>query len=159
MENQSHIRNVNALSAVFFQRLGHSRLDPSGAGTVARATHVAPDMRGALIVDPVLRHFMSQGLELRMSKLEFIANVAASGDISNAEAKRIVDLVFGEIENGLRRAQEDGKLSINGLGAFTIADRPARTGRHPRTGEPIEIAASKGLRFRPSSNLKAAAGC
>ncbi len=94
-----------------------------------------------------------------MSKLEFIANVAAAGDLSNAEAKRIVELVFGEIENSLHRARDDGKLTINGLGAFTISERPARKGRHPRTGEPIDIAASKGLRFKPSANLKAAAGC
>ncbi|MEO1015298.1 MAG: HU family DNA-binding protein [Pseudomonadota bacterium] len=94
-----------------------------------------------------------------MSKTEFIANVAAAGELSNAEAKRVVDLVFGEIENGLKRSREDGRFTISTLGTFTIVDRPARQGRNPRTGETIEIEASRGLKFRPAAALKSAAGC
>lgn len=94
-----------------------------------------------------------------MSKAEFVANVAKAGGVSNAEAQRMVDLVFGEIENGLKRARKDGKLVIGTLGAFQVTKRAARMGRNPRTGEPIEIAASKGLKFRPAINLKKAAGC
>ncbi len=94
-----------------------------------------------------------------MSKTEFIANVAAAGDLSNAEAKRVVELVFGEIENGLKRARRDGKYTIGTFGTFTISKRPARKGRNPRTGEEIKIKASKGLRFRPAVGLKTAAGC
>ena len=94
-----------------------------------------------------------------MSKAEFIANIAATGDMSNAEAKRVVELVFGEIEKGLKRSRKEGKFQIGTLGTFTITKRPARKGRNPRTGEEIKIKASKSLRFRPASNLKAAAGC
>ena len=94
-----------------------------------------------------------------MSKAEFIANVAASGDMSNAEAKRVVELVFGEIENGLKHAKKDGKFTIGTFGTFTVSKRAARMGRNPRTGEEIKIKASKSLRFRPSSSLKGAAGC
>ncbi|WP_428409995.1 HU family DNA-binding protein [Hyphococcus sp.] len=94
-----------------------------------------------------------------MSKAEFIANVAEAGGLTNAEAKRVVELVFGEIENGLKRARKDGKYTIGTFGTFTISKRPARTGRNPRTGEEIEIKASRSLRFRPSSALKEAAGC
>lgn len=94
-----------------------------------------------------------------MSKAEFIANVAASGNMTNAEAKRVVELVFGEIETGLKKAKKEGKYTIGTLGTFTITKRPARKGRNPRTGEEIKIKASKSLRFRPASNLKAAAGC
>ncbi len=94
-----------------------------------------------------------------MSKAEFIANVAASGDMSNAEAKRVVELVFGEIESGLKQAKKDGKYTIGTFGTFTVSKRSARMGRNPRTGEEIKIKASKSLRFRPSSSLKGAAGC
>ncbi|MEM8987676.1 MAG: HU family DNA-binding protein [Pseudomonadota bacterium] len=94
-----------------------------------------------------------------MSKAEFIDNVASSGDMSRAEAKRVVELVFGEIENGLKKSKKEGKYTIGTFGTFTITKRPARKGRNPRTGEPIKIKASKSLRFRPSSNLKDAAGC
>jgi DNA-binding protein HU-beta len=93
-----------------------------------------------------------------MSKSQFIANVAESGDMSNAEAKRVVELVFGEIEKGLKKAKKDGKYTIGTFGTFTITKRPARKGRNPRTGEEIKIKASKSLRFRPASNLKVAAG-
>lgn len=94
-----------------------------------------------------------------MSKAEFIANVALAGDMTNVEAKRVVELVFNEIENGLRRARDSGKYSIGTFGTFTISTREARKGRHPRTGEEITIKASKTLRFRPASALKDAAGC
>lgn len=94
-----------------------------------------------------------------MSKTDFIAHVAEAGGMSNAEAKRVIELVFGEIENGLKQARKDGKYTIGTFGTFTIAKRPARKGRNPRTGEEIEIKESKTLRFRPSLALKAAAGC
>ncbi|MEM9421512.1 MAG: HU family DNA-binding protein [Pseudomonadota bacterium] len=93
-----------------------------------------------------------------MSKAEFIANVAAAGDMTNAEAKRVVELVFGQVESGLKKAKKEGKYTIGTFGTFTITKRPARKGRNPRTGEEIKIKASKSLRFRPSTNLKTAAG-
>lgn len=93
-----------------------------------------------------------------MSKADFIANVADAGDMTNAEAKRMVELVFGEIENGLKKSKKEGKYTIGTLGTFTVTKRPARKGRNPRTGEEIKIKASKSLRFRPASNLKVAAG-
>lgn len=94
-----------------------------------------------------------------MSKADFIANVASTGDMSNAEAKRVVELVFGEIEKGLKKSKKEAKYTIGTFGTFTITKRAARKGRNPRTGEPIKIKASKSLRFKPSSNLKTAAGC
>ena len=94
-----------------------------------------------------------------MSKAEFIARVAEAGGLSNAEAKRAVDLVFGEIENGLKRARTDGKFTIGAFGTFTISRREARIGRHPATGAEIKIKASNSLRFRPAAALKDAAGC
>ncbi len=94
-----------------------------------------------------------------MSKADFIANVADAGDMSNAEAKRVVELVFGEIEKGLKKSKKEGKYTIGTFGTFTITKRAARKGRNPRTGEEIKIKASKSLRFRPASNLKEAAGC
>ncbi|GAB4536338.1 MAG: HU family DNA-binding protein [Parvularculaceae bacterium] len=94
-----------------------------------------------------------------MSKADFIDAVAKAGDVSRAEAKRMVELVFGEIENGLKKSKKEGKYTIGTFGTFTITKRAARNGRNPRTGEPIKIKASKSLRFRPSANLKSAAGC
>ena len=94
-----------------------------------------------------------------MSKAAFIERVAKKGKMSKAEAKRTVELVFGEIEGGLKSSKREGSYTIGTLGTFTIAKRKARKGRNPRTGEAIKIKASKSLRFKPSSNLKSAAGC
>ena len=93
-----------------------------------------------------------------MSKSQFVENVAKAGNMSNAEAKRTVELVFGEIEKGLKKSKKEGKYTIGTFGTFTITKRAARKGRNPQTGEEIKIKASKSLRFRPSSNLKEAAG-
>jgi len=96
-----------------------------------------------------------------MSKTEFIDRVAKKGKVSKAEAKRAVELVFGEIEGALKDAKKAGtsKFVIGTLGTFSINKRAARMGRNPRTGEAIKIKASKSLRFKPSMNLKKAAGC
>lgn len=93
-----------------------------------------------------------------MSKAAFIERVAKKGDMSKAEAKRAVELVLGEMEAGIKDAKKDGKYTIGTFGTFTLSKRPARKGRNPRTGEEIKIKASKTLRFKPSTNLKKAAG-
>ena len=93
-----------------------------------------------------------------MSRAAFIESVAKKGKVSKAEAKRMVDLVFGEVETGLKKSKKEGRYTIGNFGTFTIAKRPARKGRNPRTGEPIRIKASKVLKFRPAAKLKTAAG-
>jgi DNA-binding protein HU-beta len=94
-----------------------------------------------------------------MSKADFIAAVAKRGNVSKADAKRAIEIVFDTIESGLKSARNGGKLQIGTFGTFIVSKRGARTGRNPRTGEPIKIKASKSLRFKPSSHLKEAAGC
>ena len=94
-----------------------------------------------------------------MSKADFIERVANAGDLSKAEAKRAVELVFGEIESGLKSSKKECNSPIGTFGTFAVSKRKARMGRNPRTGEAIKIKASKTLRFRPSSQLKDAAGC
>ncbi|PCJ69439.1 MAG: DNA-binding protein HU [Rhodobiaceae bacterium] len=94
-----------------------------------------------------------------MSKADFIERVAAAGDLSKADAKRTVELVFGEIEAGLKASKKEGKYTIGTFGTFVVSKRKARMGRNPRTGEAIKIKASKTLRFRPAAQLKASAGC
>ncbi len=94
-----------------------------------------------------------------MSKAAFIDRVAKKGSLSKAEAKGVVELVFGEIEAGLKASKKDGRYMIGTLDTFSITKRKARMGRNPQTGEAIKIRASKSLRFKPASNLKRAAGC
>jgi|KBSMisStandDraft_5_1062788.scaffolds.fasta_scaffold309401_2 DNA-binding protein HU-beta len=94
-----------------------------------------------------------------MSKTDFVEAVAKQGKISKADAKRAVEMVLGTMETGLKGVKNGGKYQIGTFGSFRVSKRAARTGRNPRTGEPIKIKASKSLRFKPSSQLKKAAGC
>jgi len=49
-----------------------------------------------------------------------------------------------------------GRLALPGLGIFSVSERPERTGRNPQTGEPLTIAASKAVKFKPGKALKEA---
>ena len=95
-----------------------------------------------------------------MSKADFIKNVAKKGNITAAEAKRHVELIFDTIEAGLKSAKGNGgAYQIGTFGTFRISKRGARMGRNPKTGEAIKIRASRSLRFKPAAQLKEAAGC
>ena len=95
-----------------------------------------------------------------MSRAAFIEKVAKKGNMSKVESKRMVDLVLGEIETGLKKSKKEGRYTIGNFGTFTftITKRRARKGRNPQTGEAIRIKASKVLKFRPAAALKRAAG-
>ena len=95
-----------------------------------------------------------------MSKTNMADNIAKANDISKAEAKRMVECVFAEIESGLKGLKKaDATYTISGFGTFHVTKRKARKGINPRTGESIKIKASRNLRFRPYAQLKSAAGC
>jgi len=79
--------------------------------------------------------------------------------IGQPDAKRAVELVFDSIARSLKGVKGEGRLQIGTFGTFVTSKRAARMGRNPRTGEAIKIKASKSLRFKPSSQLKKAAGC
>ena len=94
-----------------------------------------------------------------MSKADFVEAVAKKGNLTKAEAKRAIELVFGTIEGALKTVKAGGKLQIGTFGTFTITRRGARMARNPKTGEAIKVKASRSLRFKPSGQLKDAAGC
>ncbi len=94
-----------------------------------------------------------------MKQSELIERVAMKGKMTKAEARRMVDLVMGTLEHGVKEVRSNGSVTIPRVGTFRITNRSARMGRNPRTGEPMRIKASKSLRVRPSANLRKAAGC
>jgi DNA-binding protein HU-beta len=77
--------------------------------------------------------------------------VAASHDISKADARKLVDSVFSTIAGAAARGDE---VSLNGFGKFKVKHSPAREGRNPATGATIQIAASRKLTFSPSKAVK-----
>jgi len=86
-----------------------------------------------------------------MNKSELIEAVADSADLSKASASRAVDAVLESITDAL---SEGDQVTLVGFGTFSVRDRAARTGRNPRTGESIEIPASKVPGFKPGKALK-----
>jgi DNA-binding protein HU-beta len=86
-----------------------------------------------------------------MNKTDLIEAMADSADISKAAAGRALD---GMIE-AIGKALKDGDtVSVIGFGTFVVRERAARTGRNPRTGEEIAIAASKAPAFKAGKALK-----
>ena len=88
-----------------------------------------------------------------MSKQEFVDKVASEAGLSKKDASAAVDAVLKTIEDELRGG---GEVSFTGFGKFHVAERGAREGRNPRTGETMQIAASRVPRFTAGSGLKKA---
>lgn len=86
-----------------------------------------------------------------MNKGDLIEVVSGDAGISKAEASRAVDSVIVAITKAL---QGGTQVSLVGFGTFAVKKRAARTGRNPRTGEAIEIRASKVPGFRAGKALK-----
>ena len=88
-----------------------------------------------------------------MNKNELIGAVASSAGISKTQASDAVEAVFGSISGEL---SSGGEVRLVGFGTFMVANRKATTGRNPRTGETIQIAASKQPKFKAGKALKEA---
>jgi DNA-binding protein HU-beta len=86
-----------------------------------------------------------------MTKADLIESVAATLDLPKGQAERAVHLVFEDIVKALRNGD---KVNISGFGTFAVSERKARTGRNPKTGETIEIPASKSAKFKAGKALK-----
>jgi DNA-binding protein HU-beta len=86
-----------------------------------------------------------------MNKSELIEAVAQSADISKAAAARAVDGMVQAITNALK---EGDQVTLVGFGTFGVRERAARSGRNPRTGQTINIEASKVPGFKPGKALK-----
>lgn len=86
-----------------------------------------------------------------MTKAELIESVASKVDLPRATAERAVNTMFDEMTSALRQGD---KVNISGFGTFSVSTRKARIGRNPKTGDSIEIAASRAAKFKPGKTLK-----
>jgi DNA-binding protein HU-beta len=86
-----------------------------------------------------------------MTKADLIESLATKLDLQKTLAERIVNTMFDDIEGAL---QKGDKVNISGFGTFAVSARKARTGRNPKTGESIQIAASKSAKFKAGKTLK-----
>jgi DNA-binding protein HU-beta len=86
-----------------------------------------------------------------MNKNDLIATVAERTGLSKTGAGEAVEATFDAIAGALKAGDE---VKIIGFGNFTVSKRAASTGRNPRTGETIQIAASKSPKFKAGKGLK-----
>ena len=86
-----------------------------------------------------------------MNKSDLIDAVAGDADVSKAEAARVVDAVIDSITRALKKGDT---VTLVGFGTFQVRERAARSGRNPKTGETIKIAASKNPAFKAGKALK-----
>lgn len=90
-----------------------------------------------------------------IGKTELTQQVAEQAALNKAQAQRAVDAVLNSISDALAKGEE---VRLTGFGNFRVTNTAARTGRNPRTGEQIQIAAGKRPAFSPGSRLKQAVG-
>ena len=88
-----------------------------------------------------------------MTKQEFIAKIADRSGLSNRDAAKAVDAFMETVTDALKTGDS---INFTGFGKFSAADRAARQGVNPRTGERVEIAATRVPKFSAGSQLKAA---
>lgn len=86
-----------------------------------------------------------------LSKSDTLNAVAEAANVTKAQAEAVIDAFAATCVSA---AQNDDKVSWPGFGSFQASHRAARTGRNPRTGEPVEIAASTGLKFTAAKAVK-----
>jgi len=86
-----------------------------------------------------------------VNKNDLIGSVADSAGMSKADASKAVEAVFDSITGSLKSGDE---VRLVGFGTFSVANRKASEGRNPRTGDKIQIPASKQPKFKAGKGLK-----
>jgi DNA-binding protein HU-beta len=87
------------------------------------------------------------------TKAELIDAVADAAGVSKADAERTLGAFFDHVVKATKKGE---KVAWPGFGSFSTTKRPARTGRNPQTGAPVQIKASTAMKFTASSTLKTA---
>jgi DNA-binding protein HU-beta len=88
-----------------------------------------------------------------MNKESLVKEVAEQAGVTKADASKTIDAVFDAIQGSLKKGEP---LSLVGFGSFKVSKRNARTGRNPRTGEPLSIPESIVPSFSAGKALKEA---
>ncbi|CAK0778536.1 DNA-binding protein HU-1 [Azospirillaceae bacterium] len=86
-----------------------------------------------------------------MNQANLIDIVATASGLSKGDSAKVIHEVFAKICAALAQGNE---VRIAGFGTFAVAERAAREGRNPRTGEVVHIAATKAPKFKPAKQLR-----
>ena len=88
-----------------------------------------------------------------MNKSDVIQDVAGAAGVSRQDAEKVIDAFFDTVRAAVGKGD---RVAWPSFGSFSATDRQARTGRNPRTGEAVAIAASRAVKFSASTSLKSA---
>ena len=86
-----------------------------------------------------------------MNKNELVTSMAEKTGMKKTEVEKVLKAFTDTVAAGLKKGE---KIQLVGFGTFEVAERPAREGRNPRTGETMKIAASKAPKFKAGKALK-----
>ncbi len=86
-----------------------------------------------------------------MNKTELVAAIVEKTELSKKDAEKAVKAFTEVVADELKKGE---KIQLVGFGTFEVAERPAREGRNPQTGETLTIAASKTPKFKAGKALK-----
>ena len=86
-----------------------------------------------------------------MNKAELITKIAADSGLSKKDSEKALTAALNAIADSLKKGE---KVQLVGFGIFDVKVRAARTGRNPKTKEPVEIPASKVPQFKAGKALK-----
>ena len=88
-----------------------------------------------------------------MTRNDLIEIVAEDAELVHIDAETAVNAMLQAIHNALAKGE---RVQLTGFGTFEVKDRPARVCRNPRTGEKVQVAATKVPAFKPGKALKEA---
>ncbi|MBF0419631.1 MAG: HU family DNA-binding protein [Magnetococcales bacterium] len=86
-----------------------------------------------------------------MNLTDLKKSVADATKLSQTDAEKVIKALTASIEEALKAGNS---VALAGFGTFAVSERPARKGRNPRTGQEIQIPASKTIKFKPGKTLK-----
>lgn len=86
-----------------------------------------------------------------MNKSELVKHIATTASITQHQADMALQAFMSTVTDQLKTG---GEVALVGFGTFKVTDRAARTGRNPKTGEELQIAASKVPTFKAGKGLK-----
>jgi DNA-binding protein HU-beta len=92
-----------------------------------------------------------QNKDTPVNKSELVSAIAKEADITKEMSHRVLDATLKSIESALKAGEQ---VSLVGFGSFLVRERAARLGRNPKTGEPMQIKASKSPVFKAGKLLK-----
>jgi DNA-binding protein HU-beta len=94
---------------------------------------------------------LAQHEDFTVNRAELIEHIAREAEISKAAASRALEAFTAGVRRTLKQG---GSVQIVGFGSFDVGHRAGRTGRNPRTGESVTIAAARVPKFKPGKHLK-----